>query len=357
MQALDVLDNPLQWETERQNRIHQVAIEQKKKQMRADDARRERQLVGNTSEGKSPAFSVPSGAITHNAAGIADQWTDKVRHIPDMRLALIPLDEGSEGKEWSKPFSLFKADMEPWLSFYQGYRESRLFLEASSSAHAHAGDASSERQLDFPVRALLELKKVSTKIILEPPVQINGLVEYHDLDGELSVCRDPALAKALFKVANEVHENHLRRAIESGRAMGNALHEALMGDGHVNLINSWEKVFSRKPTIDELHQMLTTGRVKISTERRQQAPEPKTPAQHSRPTAISRDAMLTPRREPPPVKAAPQPEADIAVKPADVQAKSAIESSPQHHRNKKILWRLLHAAIGCAALIAYGLVV
>jgi hypothetical protein len=34
MQVLDLRDNSLQWETERQNRIHQDAVEQKKKQAR-----------------------------------------------------------------------------------------------------------------------------------------------------------------------------------------------------------------------------------------------------------------------------------------------------------------------------------
>ncbi|WP_136414973.1 hypothetical protein [Herbaspirillum sp. ST 5-3] len=343
MQALDVLnvlDSPLRWETERQNRIHQEALEQKKKQPRTVDARKDLRLIANPAQDKNT-----SAAVT-----LPQEWVDKVRNIPDMRSALIPLDEQTEGSEWSKPFSLCKADMEPWLSFYQGYRESRLFLE---NASADQQDAS---QLDFPVRALLELKQAGANIILQPPVQINGLVEYHDLEGELNACRDQVLAKALFKVANEVHQNHLRKAVERGRAMGNLLHDALMGDGHANLIRAWEKVYKRKPTIDELHQMLTTGRVRLS-EKRQSAPEPKAIRSQERMAPSRREAAPDPEddaivvnvaRTRPNPTALPPEEREKTAAPAQSQS----QSQPTPGKTRAILVHVLQATVCCAALAA-----
>lgn len=345
MQALDVLnvlDSPLRWETERQNRIHQEALEQKKKQPRAVDARKDLHLVANTAQDKNT-----SAGIT-----VPQEWLDKVRNIPDMRSALIPLDEQAEGSEWSKPFSLCKADMEPWLSFYRGYRESRLFL---GNASADQLDAS---QLDFPVRALLELKQAGANIILQPPVQINGLVEYHDLEGELNACRDQVLAKALFKVANEVHQNHLRKAVERGRAMGNLLHDALMGEGHANLIRAWEKVYQRKPTVDELHQMLTTGRVRLS-DKRPSAPQPKAIQSQAKVVPSRRDAapdseddaiVVNVARARPNPTALPPEEREKATAPAQIQDQSPPQPAPG--KTRAILIHVLQATVCCAALAA-----
>ncbi|HJV85892.1 MAG TPA: hypothetical protein VJ698_10485 [Noviherbaspirillum sp.] len=343
MQALDVLDTPLRWETERQNRIHQEALELKKKRAHSNDARKDIHLVGNAGRtGQDTSLS----ANTFDPAVVSPEWIDKVRQIPDMRSALIPMDEGVDPDAWSKPFSLCKADIEPWLSFYRGYRESRLFLQGRRAG----GDAQDGSQFDFPVRALLELKQVSPKIILEPPVQINGLVEYHDLEGELSACRDAALAKALFKVANEVHESLLRKAVDKGREMGNLLYDAMMGEGHANLIRAWEKVYARKPTIDELHQMLTTGRVRQSA-KRIQAPEPKAAAPQA---AAARevkhedqeDAVVVSLLQPPQSKPSTALSADT-----DKEA-TAVKVGTAASRKRSILIHLLQALACCAALAA-----
>ncbi len=346
MQALDVLDAPLRWETERQNRIHQEALELKKKQLRGNDARKDLPLAGNTGRANLNA----SADATLAEPGMAQQeWIDKVRQIPDMRSALIPMDDASDPAAWSKPFSLFKADIEPWLSFYRGYRESRLFLQDS-----HPGDDTQDAsQLDFPVRALLGLKQASAKIILEPPVQINGLVEYHDLEGELSVCRDATLAKALFKVANEVHESHLRKAVDKGREMGNQLYDAMMGEGHANLVRAWEKVYRRKPTIDELHLMLTTGRVR-QTGKRMQVPEPRGIVRQ-RIAPVARGAAPDDRDDAVVVSLIQSPRSDavVAVSPAQTgKDASAVEAGSEPGRKRSILIHLVQALACCAALAA-----
>jgi hypothetical protein len=180
-------------------------------------------------------------------------WQDKLQAVPAMRSALIPLNAG-EDANWSKPFSLLKADFEPWLSYYTGYRNSLLFLPAAGPIRRDA------EALDYPVRALLELKKVDVRLIFEPPVQIDAPVEYFDATRAPGAGRDRGLAESLARAAEAMHRGQLRRAQERGLEMGNHLHEALLGDGLSNLIHAWEKVWQRKPTPHELHLMLTTGR-------------------------------------------------------------------------------------------------
>ncbi|MFC7514612.1 hypothetical protein ACFQUU_06310 [Herbaspirillum sp. GCM10030257] len=145
MQALDILDSSLQWETERLNRIHKEALELRKKQARDEPIRNETA----TDDPASPIIRAAqfSKAAVVDAASLRSEWIDKVFRIPRMRSALIPLDEGKEGAEWSKPFSLLKADIEPLGSFFSGYRQSCLFMDGGGA----------EPQLDFTVRALLDL--------------------------------------------------------------------------------------------------------------------------------------------------------------------------------------------------------
>lgn len=381
MQALDLRNNSLQWETERQNRIHQEAVEQKKKQMRVDNARRELQFIdkvvqdaAGSNDYRSDRQGLPQnlqrqgGAAFNSMTNPTGEWADKVRRIPEMRSAWIPLDESAEGGEWSRPFALSKADMEPWLSFFKGYWASRLFLEVAPANRNQAHGEKSEPQLDFAVRALLELRQLSAKVILEPPVQINGQVEYLDLEGDLQTCSDAMLAKTLIKVANEAHASQLAKAVEKGRAMGNLLYDALMGDGHVNLINAWGRAHNRKPSVEELHLMLATGRVKVFVERRPLALEVKERLPQQRSIAAVRESVPQMRQEAPALGGNPPQHQAITdsrkttvameaaeAMPAEVDAArpSFMEPKPHPSHGRKILLYLFHAAACCATLVAY----
>lgn len=340
MHALELRDNALQWETERQNRILQNAAEQKKKQTRLETVQRE-QATAAGAEG-APAVHL-------------NEWIDKVSAIPDIRSALIPLDN-EEG--WSKPFSLAKADMEPWLSFFKGYRQSRLFLHPLPQAAVTSDQAAAEAGIDYPVRALLELKRASMWLITEPPVQINGQVEYFDTEAALNSGQDSSQFRALLRGAVLTHDKQLKLAEEKGREMGDSLYDALMGEGHANLIKAWEKVYQRKPTVEELHQMLSSGRVKAVVERkaaqaesRPAAPEPARPAVVTRPVPERRPPALPKEMPAPPAPATPaiQEEDDEAI----VTLSSGTIQKTGQKRPRKLLWHLLHATIGCAALAAY----
>ena len=209
----------LERETERQRHLQQEArkaVQEKKVQLRTVD-------IGDSSG-----------------------W---IRSLPDMRSALIPLDEKSEGSGWSKPFSLFKADLEPWLSFLYGYRQSRLFPDAARNA-----DGENEPQLDIVIQAFLELKRFDPRVLLEPVVQINRPVEYFDA-AEASTTSLPG-------IGSDVNARQLAKAAAKGREMGNRLYDALLGEGYVNLIRAWEDAHQRKPTVNELHLLLSNGRAK-----------------------------------------------------------------------------------------------
>jgi hypothetical protein len=352
MQALDILDSPLQWETERQNRIHKEALELRKKQARNEPVRNE----ASADDSASPlirAAQFPKAAVV-DAASLRGEWIDKIFRIPRMRSALIPLDEEKEGAEWSKPFSLLKADIEPFASFFSGYRQSRLFMDG--------GDA--EPQLDFTVRALLDLKEVSHKIILDPPVQIDAQIEFHNLEEELRDCRDHVRARNLIKFAQNVHDKQLEQAVVRGREMGNALHDALMGEGHGNLIHAWTQKHKRKPTVQELHLLLTTG--KITADRRPAAaaavPMREKPA---RPVVemVRKEAPVAPWGEPVAQVAQPKqvPVQPVQARPVTAIPEVADEAESEEvakkvaaSRMRQLLMYGLHATIGTAALIAYA---
>lgn len=372
MHALDVVDNPLQWETERQNRIHQEALEQRKKLANAGAGAGSsaRSLPRNDGMGGKAEAALPSDSGQKGFLGDVDRlryyWIDKVLRIPRIRSALIPLDDTSEADSWSKPLSLKKADIEPFASFFRGYCRSRLFLEPVSLRAGHI-DSSETLQLDFPVRALFELRGFDSKFIFDPPVQIDAQIEFHDLDEDLRDCRDHARMRMLIEMAESTHDKQLEQAVARGREMGDALHEALMGEGHVNLIRAWERVHQRKPTIQELHLMLTTGR--ISVEQRQDAASASlrhrpASAPASVPAPGERVAEAVPRRAVPITPRAPAPQvASIPVEPdvpeeeVDIsvsasEAKASPSSSPSA-RVRQVLLYLLHAAVGGAALAAY----
>ncbi|RZI43199.1 hypothetical protein EGT07_10170 [Herbaspirillum sp. HC18] len=338
MHALDLRDNALLWETERQNQILQNALEQKKKQVRVEPALRD----APGSERAPIANAVPP-----------EEWVDKFQRIPEIRSALMPFENEEEG--WSKPFLLTKADMEPWLSFYRGYRQSRLFLEPAAGAPG-ATNSAALYMLDFPVRALVSLRQVDARLFSDPPVQINGQVEYLDLDKELGGNLSTSHVRSVLSRTADAHERLIKTAVKKGHEMGDALYEALLGEGHANLIKAWEKAYKRKPTIEELHQMLTTGRVWPSSEKkasaaeaRQKTPEPLAPVQ------AVRSAPLPPA--PPPAKEAlPRLERGTPDSEDDDEAIVTLSSkkAPAHpNRKRRFVWPLIHAVLGCAALAAY----
>ncbi|WP_460842308.1 hypothetical protein [Noviherbaspirillum agri] len=346
--------NALQWETERQNRVHQEAVEQKKKQMHLDKAGTRVQPAENMIREVSLSRDLPDGVEE-----VVQQRTDALRRIPDMRSALVPFDDDAEGESWSKPFSLMKADLDPWLSYYKGYATSRLFLDVPPADSPASAVSRNEASIDYAVRALLELKRADPKIILDPPVLISQPVEYIEFEAELKACSNPLQAATLLKYATEAHENQLRQAVERGRDMGNRLYDALMGEGHANLIRAWEKVFKRKPNVEELHLMLTTGRIKVSRTRSSAVIEPK-----ESPNDVSAPALgRRPEPEVPPLRLEPQIKKLQVPAPLSVENKeeklAAATAMPQ--KSEKVVatkhktFFYLHAAIGLAALAAYGM--
>ncbi|GIZ53850.1 hypothetical protein [Noviherbaspirillum aridicola] len=359
MHTLDVIDSALQWETERQNRLHQQALELKKKQALED------------SHQAAPAM-MPAAAVD-----AAPGLPDRVSRIPDMRSALIPFEETAGDEVWSKPFALTKADLEPWTSFLAGYNQSRLFLQpAGGAASAAAAQAQDPSHLDYAVRALLTLKRVPPRLVLEPPVQINRQVEYQDVEAELQASEGRLRRDTMLKLAQELHQKQLARAVEAGRKLGDDLYEAMMGEGYVNLIRAWERVHDRKPSIEELHVMLSTGKVKALPQRAPaSAPSPTlasapatTPAsapavesgarrsgtaafaQHAAPAA-ARPAPRPPAMEP---VAEDDDDADALVSLGAARriARDEHRPAPKAKPVPRIYWYLLHAAASSASAAA-----
>jgi hypothetical protein len=348
-------------ETQRQQRLQQEArkaLEQKRAQLRgvqpprrtmADDP----PLQPSQQAGPQVA-TVPTAATVSENAGEA---IDRLRSIPEIRSALIPVDIDVEGDQWSKPFLLSKADVEPWTSYLQGYYASRLFP---------GGSQSGKLKIDDAVQALLELRGVDPRYILEPVVQINQPAEFLDLATELRSCRDRVQAKALTTVANDVHEAQLVKAIEKGRELGDHLYHVLVGEGFSNLIRAWERVYKRKPTVNELHLMLTTGSVRVMPD------APSTPPPELRPRlAPERPPQAKPQAEPP--IRIPVTEEKSQVKPAvappvrstfvssvgdddDTDVSALFSKPPGLARWQKILLQLLHIALCGAAITAYFLI-
>lgn len=263
-----------------------------------------------------------------------------VRKLPDIRSALVPLDESREGGGWSKPFSLPKADMEPWVSFLRGYRESSLFPYAASADR----QPGRELEVDAAVQALFELKQIDLKRILDPAVQINGPVEYLD--------EIPAGAPNGETLA--VHRGELAKAVEKGRRMGNHLYDALLGEGYANLAQAWEKVYGRKPTVSELHSMLTTGRVQPSAEER--PPTGETAESAMQPTFRAAFEEFSVKKS----AAAQEKKNELSAShgssgklPENRAASTKKFSFPD---KRKMLFHVFHAAVICAFIAAYFLI-
>ena len=182
--------------------------------------------------------------------------------------------------------------------------------------------------VDFAVRALLELKRIGAKVILEPPVRIDGCCAYADIPDESGIYGDVTRRRV-----QQAHEQLLKEATAKGRAMGDLLYEALMGEGYVNLIRAWEKVHGRKPTPAELHLMLTTGRLKPASRERP-------PAAAAAAAGIAAPATTTMREAAPAIAATPTP------MPTPRMSRKALRNILRH----KVLLHLC-AASACGALM------
>lgn len=348
-------------ETERQQRLQQEArkaLEQKKAQLRG--VQPPKRTMADDTPLQPPQQPVPHVAAVPPAAAFEDpnESIDRLRSIPEIRSALIPIDIDVEGDQWSKPFLLSKADVEPWTSYLQGYYASRLFPGGSQSGPLKIDDA---------VQALLELKGIDPRYILEPVVQINQPAEFLDLATELRSCRDRVQAKALTTVANDVHEAQLVKAIEKGRELGDHLYHTLVGEGFSNLIRAWERIYKRKPTVNELHLMLTTGSVRVMPDapsapppelRPRLAPE-RPPQVRPQPEAPARVAAAEEKPQAKPAAAPPVRSTFVASVGDDDEAdvSTLFSKPPGLARWQKILLQLLHIALCGAAITAYFLIV
>lgn len=359
------MDDRLQQETERQRRLLEEArkaVEQEKARLRQGAPRRiEPQLDAPAAFGAlSPEPGLQSmppdearaagrqergkqGAAAHDAAAenvepLHAEAAPLLRSIPEMRSALIPIDDAADGASWSKPFSLCRADMEPWLSFLRGYRQSCLFPE---TAPAEPG-----LRVDAAVQALFELKGLDLKLILEPAVQINGPVEYFDensadiADGE-----------------RDAHRTQLATAVERGREMGDRLYDALLGEGYANLVRAWEKVHNRKPSVSELHFMLTTGRIKPPAELQPRQVEAAESEFQPKATAI--EAETVQKR---PEATAGHGKAPQAARPAFLERKpegrffSTLKTKFAIRDKRRFLFHLSHLLLVAVALAVYFVV-
>lgn len=271
----------------------------------------------------------------------AGDSSGRIRSIPDMRSALIPLDEKSEGVGWSKPFSLSKADLEPWLSFLRGYRQSRLFPDADRNA-----DGQSESQLDIVIQAFLELKRLDPKVILEPAVQINRPVEYFDTV-EASTTSPPGIGR-------DVNAGQLAKAAAKGREMGNRLYDALLGEGYINLTKAWEDAHQRKPTVNELHLLLSSGRAKPGPPPRPRAAEASDEMYRPNTLAAVKEAVLQMRAQ-----RQDREQVRHAAGKTDDQVEGNPFSAPaskfEFASGWKILLYMLPVAACCGALAVYWL--
>ena len=345
----------LERETERQQRLQQEArkaFEQKRAQLRGEPLTPEVCPVSSPTQAPLPQQSVAAQVS-------ANESIAKLCSIPEIRSALIPLDEALEGKQWSKPFSLVKAEMEPWAAYLQGYYVSRLFpLPADSPG--------SQLSIDVAVQALLELKRIDPRFILEPVVQIDQPAEFLDLADELQQCRDPAQVRRLTAIVNDVHEAQLVKAIEKGRELGDHLYHALLGEGFVNLIHAWERVYKRKPSVNELHHMLTNGSVRVIpdapsvTTQERSLPERTTmvrrPLEVSPPQPVVRDGKPQARPLVPTAPVVPTI-ASATVASGDADTVTFFGAQFRLTRWQKILLQVFNLVLCGAAVAAYFFIV
>lgn len=347
---------------QRIEREAQMAADQANGRLRSHGERsRELQFIKKVTQD----FAAPPEPVIANAA-LLGEWRDCVRAIPDIRPALLPLDPSETGIAWSKAFSLPKADLEPWVSFLNGYRASSLFTAASRPVHADPSAQQPALQLQFEVQAILELRGLAVRLILEPPVQISSPAEYLDLIAELESCRDQAHATELAKICNEVHASRLAQAVEKGREMGDRLYHALLGPDFINLAREWEKRYQRKPNVDEMYCMLTSGCVKVVVPKRPAPTERKAPRHQERaePTARpivadrSQQTSQQTTQQTSETKAAPAPfNTDMTNRKAESVARQIAEETGKSNRKRKILLHLFHLAVCCAALATHAFVV
>ena len=332
----------------------QIAADQANGRLRShSERRRELQFIQKVTQD----FTAPPDPVIANAA-VLGEWRDCVRTIPDIRSALLPLNQSETGIEWSKAFSLPKADLEPWVSFLNGYQASSLFTAATRPVHTDPSSQQPALQLQFEVQAILELRGLAAQLILEPPVQISSPAEYLDLIAELEACRDQVHATELAKICNEVHASRLEQAVEKGREMGDRLYHALLGPDFINLAREWEKRYQRKPSVDEMYCMLTRGCVKVVAAKRPAPTERRAPQHQPTAGAPARQIVADRPRETIEAKAAPaQFNTDMTNRKAESVARQIAEETCKSNRKRKILLHLFHFAVCCAALATHAFVV
>lgn len=305
-------------------------------------------------------------------AVLIEEWRDRVRTLPEIRSALIPIDEMDEDIEWSSAFSLPKANLEPWLSFFEGYKQSSLFAGPARPLQDDACGEAPVLQLQFEVQAILSLRNLPAKVIMEPPVRISAPVVYLDLLAELATCSDPAQAQGLAKIANEVHESRLEQAVAKGREMGNRLYHVLLGADCTNLSREWQRIHRRKPSVDEIYNMLTTGGIKPLPVKRPPPPSSETQAmpRPARTAAASVKAPLVPdqvrekiekkvekniEKSVETAERVPQYNAATTNRNAESVARKIIEETRKKNRIRKILLHLFQFTICCLGLVTHAL--
>ncbi|MFC7514611.1 hypothetical protein ACFQUU_06305 [Herbaspirillum sp. GCM10030257] len=198
-------------------------------------------------------------------------------------------------------------------------------------------------------------------------MQIDAQIDFHALEEELRDCRDHVRARNLIKFARNVHDKQLEQAVVRGREMGNALHDALMGEGHGNLIHAWTQKHKRKPTVQELHLLLKKEKITADNRRPAAVADP-VMERSTRPVVdmVREEVSVAPAApwiEPASQVAqlkqtAPQ---SIQTRPSIVVSDTAIEGQSEAATKKAVPSRArqlliygLHAIICTTALIAYA---
>lgn len=308
-----------------------------------------------------------------DAAGVIERGRSRVLSIPDLRSALIPLDQTDEGGNWSRAFYLGQADLEPWTSFYEGYKQSVLFLQATPARTAdwnRDDEAPLNLQLQCEVQAILSLRKLDPKIIFAPVVQISRTAEYFDLLSEISIGDDPQYLQSLDKISKEIHEKRLVQALEQGRRMGERLYHHLLGLNFINLSKEWENMHQRAPNVDEMHSMFSTGNILTKPQRTMPSAKSRSPIPPLGPEQSVQPVLPMATRQPSAsilrhphekvkpvqaVKTVQPPPAAIANDVPKLAPASQAHEKVQGTRRGKIFLHLIPLSIGISLLATYAL--
>ncbi|MDO8650718.1 MAG: hypothetical protein Q7R66_00815 [Undibacterium sp.] len=283
---------------------------------------------------------------------------------------MIPLDEKEEGGNWSRAFYLGQADLEPWTSFYEGYKKSILFAQTTPT-HAAVWNPDDEAQvnlqLQYEVQAILSLRKLDPKIIFAPVVQISRTAEYFDLISEISIGDDPQYLQSLDRISKEIHEKRLIQAVEQGRQMGERLYHNLLGENYINLSKEWENIHQRAPNVNEMHSMFSTGNILTKPQRTIPLAKSSPPIKYPRPAEPvlpmatrypSASILRHPHEKLKPAQAAktvlPPPAAIVNAEP-EVAPKTSVQEKVRGPHRGKIFLHLIPLSIVISLLATYAL--